>query len=404
MEANTEIWCDKDEHKLYEFYMEFNEWLESENENANLLREIYKLDSLSQPSKVFYVGAKEEYEQELEKYRTDRRNNALSQQYFIDQFTDDHWYRQNSSHFDQLMDRMIIDEVVPFIGAGISAKGGLPTWKEHLRNQGRTAGISLEHIDELLAQGFYEEVIEEIEDTRGRDVFMNVIRDDFSHPEGVPDISLLLSELFSDTIITTNYDPIIEKGVNGKYQVINGDESRIKIDTSKVSIIKLHGDISDHTSCIISKNQYNEAYGELNNIIMNLPIPKALKYYYMNSSLLFIGCSLNNDRTVQVFRAIKENIGQAIIPQHFSIEQTPVEEEKIVERNSYLASLGITPIWFEKNQFDYIDEILKFARNELRYRGATINTSEKNKTVNPHVSKKLSSIFNWFIKRIFNSG
>jgi hypothetical protein len=89
----------------------------------------------------------------------------------------------------------------------------------------------------------------------------------------------------------------------------------------------------------------------------------------MNSNLLFLGCSLNNDRTIQALKAIKESSGDALTQQHFTIEQAPEDEQKIVERNAYLANLGITVIWFEKGRFDYVESILKLARNELRYLG-----------------------------------
>jgi hypothetical protein len=105
---------------------------------------------------------------------------------------------------------------------------------------------------------------------------------------------------------------------------------------------------------------------------LSLPIPKLLEYYYKNSSLLLLGCSLSNDRTVQVFRAIKQGIerkhGDIVIPQHFAIEQAPRTEHELSERNAYLAKLGITGMWFEQGQFHYIEEMLRLARNELRYR------------------------------------
>ena len=40
----------------------------------------------------------------------------------------------------------------------------------------------------------------------------------------------------------------------------------------------------------------------------------------------------------------------------------------MVERNAYLARLGITPIWFEPGRFEFVEGILQLARNELRYR------------------------------------
>jgi hypothetical protein len=142
--------------------------------------------------------------------------------------------------------------------------------------------------------------------------------------------------------------------------------------TDRVSIIKLHGDIRTPGQCILSKSQYDQAYGD-GGVDSGLPIPKLLEYYYKNSSLLFLGCSLNSDRTIKVFRSIKQGIehkyGDIVIPQHFAIEQAPESEQALSDRNAYLASLGITGIWFEKGQFQYVEELLRHARNELRYLG-----------------------------------
>ena len=267
--------------------------------------------------------------------------------------------------------------MVPFIGAGLSKAGGFPTWEDHLRSQGRTAGINAAHIEDLLARGEYETVIAEIETSRGRDVFTQEIRDVFARTGTVTDTTLLITELFTDTVITTNYDRLVEQafdtGAKNAFQVINGLSALANPDTDRVSIVKLHGDIRTPEQCILGKNQYDQAYGQ-GAIDLNRPIPKLLEYYYKNSSLLFLGCSLNNDRTVQVFRAIKHGIQQKyrdiVIPQHFAIEQAPESEQALIERNAYLLGLGITGIWFEKGQFEYVEAMLRLARNELRYRGS----------------------------------
>jgi len=336
------------------------------------LRETYKVDGISVPSKAFYAGDKEAYDQAFKEYRERRRNEVLNERYLCEQFTDDHWFQRNVQRFDQLADSLKDGDVVPFIGAGISKAGGFPTWKEHLRGQGRTAGIEPAHTEELLANGEYETVIGEIEANRGRDVFIQEIRDVFSRTGQIADITLLITELFTDTIITTNYDRLIEQafdtGAKDTFQIIDGMNPLDDPDPNRVSIIKLHGDIKNPDRCILSKKQYDQAYGN-GGIDLTRPIPKLLEYYYKNSSLLFLGCSLNNDRSIQVFRAIKQKLGDIVIPQHFTIEQAPETERELVVRNEYLLRLGITGIWFEKNQFEYIEGMLRLARNELRYRG-----------------------------------
>ncbi len=381
MEENHKTWCERDKHNLFEYYVDFNEWFDSSD--GATLRQTYKVDGISVPSKAFYAGDKAGYDQAFKEYREERRHEVLNERYLCDQFTDNHWFERNLRRFDQLIECLETGDVVPFVGAGLSKAGGFPTWEDHLRSQGRTAGIDPAYIEALLASGQYETVIAEIETSRGRDVFIQEVRDIFSRTGEITDITLRITELFTDTVITTNYDRLIEQafdtGAKNAFQIINGPNALANPDTDRVSIIKLHGDIKMPGNCILSKNQYDQAYGE-SGIDMTRPIPKLLEYYYKNSSLLFLGCSLNNDRTIQVFRAIKQQVGDIVIPQHFAIEQTPETEQGLSDRNAYLAGLGITGIWFEKGQFDCVEAILRLARNELRYRGVVPGVTEARET------------------------
>lgn len=373
MVAATETWCDRDKHHRFELFSDFNEWLESDD--TTYLREANKIAGLSQPSKALFAGDREAYEQVFKTYRKRRRHEALGKAYLCDQFEDDHWFQRNTARFDQLANCLAAGDVVPFIGAGLSVEGGFPSWKEHLRTQGRTAGVDQNHIEELLTNGQYETIIEEIEEKRGRDVFIQEIRDVFSRTGEITDTTMHLAELFTDTVITTNYDRLLEQvydtGAENAFQIINGMSNALeKPIADRVSIIKLHGDIQNSARCILSKNQYDDSYGN-DDLDMSLPIPKLLSYYYRNSSLLFLGCSLNQDRTMQVFKAVKDQIGDADKPPHFSIEQAPKNEEELVKRNAELAGFGITAIWFEKNRFEYVENILRLAKNEMKYRGVT---------------------------------
>ena len=251
----------------------------------------------------------------------------------------------------------------------------------------------------MLANGHYEKVIEEIEGIRGREVFINEIRDVFSRTGVIPDAIWRISELFNDTVITTNYDRLIEQaydtGEKDTFQIINGMNALEKPVAGRVSIIKLHGDIQDPQRCILSKNQYDDAYGP-DVLDMERQIPKLLSYYYRNSSLLFLGCSLNNDRTVEVFRAVKATMRDVVMPQHFSIEQVPEDEGDLRNRNEVLARLGITPIWFEKERFDYVESMLQLSKNELRYLGV-LPGADSNAANNANLDIDLSTFLSDFI-------
>lgn len=371
VEQKPRIWCDEDGHHKFEDYDDFNAWLDGDEGLEQRLN--LNIGELAQPSKALFAGDRAAYDGALEAFRLERREIWLSKVELEALCQDDHWAERNGSRFDQLCDKLMAKDVVPFIGAGMSQPGGFPTWKQHLQEQWRTAGLALAEVEELLAEGRYEEIVDQIEQRRGADVFAQELRDAFGRNGSIPGTGYLIAELFHDTLITTNYDRLIEQSFD------RGDPEPIEVLTpatiskrpeqGKVTIIKLHGTIGTPGSCILSKNQYDAAYG-LGEIDLGRAIPKALDYYFRNSSLLFLGCSLNQDRTIQVFKAIKAHAKAtgADLPQHFSVEQCPADEAALAARNVYLLRLGITPIWFPAGQFDYVEGILRLARNELRHR------------------------------------
>lgn len=368
--SDKKIWCDEDHHHLFGYFNDFNEWIDGDE--GFDIRQRYSIDGLSNPSKAFFSSDLEGYRQAFKIFRNERLKTVLGEDYILGKFGDSRWFDKNIERFEQLEKCLIEGSVVPFVGAGISVESGFPSWKNHLIEQGRTSGLDAIHVKDLLDNGHYETVIEEIEAKGFKDAFIQEIRDAFSKTGEITQTTLRLSELFNDTIITTNYDHIIElafdTGATEHIQILDNSNILESPDTDKTTIIKLHGDIKQPAKCIISKNQYDDAYG---NGLLDLekPIPKCLSYYYRTSSLLFLGSSLNRDRTMEVFQAVKNKIGDTDIFQHFSLESMPETEDELITRNAYLLSFGITPIWFPKGNYEYIEQILRLAKNEMRYRG-----------------------------------
>lgn len=309
----------------------------------------------------------------MKAYRAQRHAEVLSRDHFIELYGEEdglHWFERNDRRFADLVECLDAKEVVPFIGAGISTGGGFPTWAKHLLQQGRTSGIPQAQVEVWLKQGDYEAVIADIELRHGRDVFAREIRDVFGKRGQIQDITLLISDLFNDTLITTNYDRLLEQvydtGNGPGLQVINGATAMTPPDPQKITLIKIHGDFADPAHCILSKAQYDAAYGE-GTLDLHRPVPKILARYYRNNSLLFLGCSLRNDRTLQVFQATKEAAGDAWIPSHFAFEQAPVDVAELIARNAELSRLGITAIWYPEKQYSCVDAILRLAKSELNY-------------------------------------
>lgn len=364
-------WCEEDLHHHYELFEDFNEWLESEEGAA--IREQNGIDTLTQPSKAFFAGDKSLYDQAFAEYRQQRINEVLNKDYLTERFGDTHWFERNLSRFEQLVTASAAGDVVPFVGAGLSVGAGFPSWRDHLRQQGKTAGLNQQEVELALVNGQFEDIIAQIEAVRGRNVFVKEIQDVFSKTGVMTSATLLITELFSNTLITTNYDRLLEDaldtGGGRKVEVINGLEPLTDLDGTKITVIKLHGDVLNPKLCMLSKQQYDAAYGSPA-LDLNLPIPSRLEYHYKNSSLLFLGCSLSNDRTMQVFKAVQEQSGDTLIPNHFCFEQTPETEQELQDRNAFLVNHGITPIWFERGNYSNVEELLRLLRNELRYKKA----------------------------------
>lgn len=384
MNVQAESWCQADGHADYELFEDFNAWIDAGEINLELplLRGLGSV-GLSNPSKAFFAGDREAYEQALLAYRVQRRNEVLSRDHLIELYSDEdgqHWFERNEQRFEQLVERLGAEEVVPFVGAGISTGGGFPTWANHLRQQGRTAGLAPEQVEAWLQQGDFEAVIADIERQHGRDVFAQEIRDVFGKRGRIQDITLLISELFADTLVTTNYDSLLEqvydKGDGSHVQVLAGTTAMtVMPDPERVTLIKIHGDFADPAHCILSKAQYDAAYGA-GELDLQLPVPRILARYYSNNSLLFLGCNLRNDRTLQVFRATKLAAGDMLLPPHFCIEQAPARLEDLTARNIELLRLGITAIWYPEKQYQFVDDILRLAKSELNFRQSQVGRAK----------------------------
>lgn len=360
-------WCKHDGHENYEFFTDFNEWLDYAEEAIEIRA---NLKNFSHPSKALFAGDKVAYLEAFQRYEIHINSHALSEEYIIEQFGDSHWYKKNLRRHEQLLTYIAKGTVVPFIGAGLSVAGGFPTWKDHLRNQGKTAGLESSLVEDNIKHGKFEDIIEKVETLRGKAVFQQEIRDEFSKKGNTTTSLSFIAKLFSDTLITTNYDRLIERTYDGEIdcdiEVINATHDVEPRSPKKISIIKLHGDIQSPARCILGKKDYDKAYGK-NSIDLSKEIPKLLEHYFLNYNLFFVGCSLNNDRTVATLKAIKDSLGDSDQPQHFSIEQAPTSLNELENRNSELLAVGITPIWYPKGQFEMVDTLIEYTYSRYNH-------------------------------------
>jgi SIR2-like domain len=164
-----------------------------------------------------------------------------------------------------------------------------------------------------------------------------------------------LPELFRSTVFTTNYDNILEKVY--AYSGLRFDEillsKRIEDHpeyrrNKQRCLLKLHGDFRRPSSRVLTKNEYDECYS-------NKPFRSELTFIYQKSSLLFLGCSLESDRTLKILEEIAQE--DQNMPRHYAFLKAPDDEDEILKREHFLIDCGVFPIWFPVSDNNYDEPI-----------------------------------------------
>ncbi|CAK2831389.1 SIR2-like domain-containing protein [Vibrio crassostreae] len=280
------------------------------------------------------------------------------------------------SVFLDLVDALKRQRIAPFIGAGASQPAGYLGWGAALEQLSVEMGGGVENeVKEDLANYKYLEAAETLYQ-KDEDVFKYFVHNNFrlkpTHEEGkplFPPVIELLPNLTKGCVVTTNFDRLIEKRFEthtGK--VLDGCMYGKQEENSFVSqllkgencLMKLHGDSEKPQSYVFTESQYKEAYGDCA-IDFKKQLPRSLRQIYISYSLLFIGCSLEQDRTLELFKSVKEE-GHFEIPSHFALLADCDAEEK-AKKMGRLLRMNIKPIWYSAAGRDHslLEKILNLA-------------------------------------------
>lgn len=271
--------------------------------------------------------------------------------------------------FSDLVNLIRRRKVATFVGAGISAAAGYPGWGDALRGLGKKlVDVDDSEVDRLLNEEQYLALAQILSDA-SQIQLNNHVSTTFrvkanieENRSRIPEVIKLLPRLCSGAMVTTNFDTLIEdwfksKGAPefdgfllGLQQNSNFVQKLLKGDRC---LLKLHGDASQPETYVFTEDQYRQGYGE-GEIDFRLQLPKALRQLYISHSLLFLGCSLAQDKTMELFKQVKDK-GQFVIPEHFSLLADPLTDKREVdllakqETEERLFGIGIRPIWYSGN-------------------------------------------------------
>ncbi|NVB37261.1 SIR2 family protein [Pseudenhygromyxa sp. WMMC2535] len=217
-----------------------------------------------------------------------------------------------------------------------------------------------------LDQGEYEEVAQEIIAQRGRHMFDLEVEARYSSKAELSGPVLQIRALTEKFVITTNFDEVLELAFRTQDSPfsevwhpasIPDEVIRVSTGPDSTALIKLHGDSKYANGRVFTKSEYDLFYGAP--LDMDRPLPKLLATLYSRQCMLFIGCSLCSDRTLDVFRQTIQREGAGRVSRHFAILECP-DDGDILDREKFLTEINIVPIWFPKGDFTAIEALLEY--------------------------------------------
>ncbi len=189
----------------------------------------------------------------------------------------------------ELQETLKRGECVLFVGAGLSED--LPQWKELAAPLAKELGITEE--DPRLVAEYYE-------NKYGRKELENNIISQLKKDVPLTHAHNLLARLPVKAIITTNYDHLLEKALSPKnvYKIVHGEKAP-SIQSNQLPLVKMHGDLDDPSTMVITKPDYEE-YAENHRSLITY-----LLGFLITSNLLFVGFSLKDPNFDNIYTQMR---------------------------------------------------------------------------------------------------
>ncbi len=258
-------------------------------------------------------------------------------------------YGSNRNRFKELCAAVAQDYVVPFIGSGMSRPSGIPLWSEFLRNVCKNSTMPQENLETLLANYQFEESAEKLMASMPKDLFDEKVEHELQiyGDSNLDGPVRFLPALFSELVITTNLDNVLERVYEEQDRSFEGTLFGEQVAyyrrdraVSKSLLLKLHGDYRRREGRVLTTSEYDSAYAKSVGTVA-----EELSLIYRTRPLLCLGCSLGSDRTVELIGEAAKVDGS--IPKHFAFLPSLEAEGELMEREHFLVERRIFPIWYK---------------------------------------------------------
>jgi hypothetical protein len=259
-----------------------------------------------------------------------------------------------------------------FAGAGLSVGSGYVNWSELMREIAEELGLDVDRESNLIAIAQYH-----LNERRNRTRINQKIIDEFSAGHAINENHRILARLPISTYWTTNYDRMIETALEASEKVVDVKHTNESLKNprrgSQAVVYKMHGDVSDADSAVLTKDDYERYY------LDREPFVTALSGHLISKTMLFIGFSFTDPNIDYVMSRIRVAL-RSQPKQHYCIlrREARKPKEKLAnfeyrqrQQNYFvkdLARIGIHALMVD----DYSDVTRILKAIEIRYRSKTI--------------------------------
>jgi hypothetical protein len=241
------------------------------------------------------------------------------------------------------------DRVIFFVGAGLSMPL-FPSWTSFLTqlvndtdSKGKLQFDKKELLDKLDKGSSFLEIADCCADAIGKSEYREIIEKHFDKEfkyDEIPQAYKSLLTLQFKSIITTNYDRIPEIGGRGNFNCYtnkNVSESLKAIEKGKKIVLKIHGDILNQDSIILTETDFKS-------IIHNNPaVQNTLRSLFATSTICFLGFGMTDPHFNLILDFISSiTNGQSILHYAFLASKTKFEINAI-ERKNGIRVIEYTP-------------------------------------------------------------
>lgn len=340
--------------EFYDENLEFNDSLDLDGDVDVLGRPLA-------PSKILFFTDHDSYMEELKTWEAEQISDA---EIYVNELSQD--FPSNEHRLNELILRLKNNKLIPFVGAGMSVASGIKDWRSFLIDCAKDSALDLDEFSLKLDKGLFEICASELIDKRSLSWLNEQVEGRLGEPEEISGSVVLLPDIANNGLITTNYDPVLERvfSLQGRYlDIVYANETELLTIFSRGGdvLLKLHGDFRRSGNRVLTLEEYDNLYGD-SGIDMTKNFVEFFKSVCLNSCLLFLGCSLNSDRTMDLMLEISKLLKEKEIepPRHYAFMECCGDDQFRIAREEFLLDRMIYPIWYKKNQHGAIEEFIRY--------------------------------------------